>query len=92
MNFLIQNKKTPIVLWYTYQRHRTPNTWLCIKNDLQIALNPASDTVEFFYNSLFSAKSWQNPANINRVEENKKIASVETEPTTSKSSLKCSTN
>ena len=28
----------------------------------------------FFYNSLFSAKSWQNPANIDWEEQNKKIA------------------
>ena len=30
--------------------------------------------LEFFYNSLFSAKSWQNPASIDGGEQNKKIA------------------
>ena len=31
-------------------------------------------SIEFFYNSWFSGKSWQNPASIDGEEQNKKIA------------------
>ena len=34
-----------------------------------------ADKIEFFYNSLFSAKSWQNPASIDRQEQNKSCPS-----------------
>ena len=30
--------------------------------------------IEFFYNSLFPAKSWQDPASIDGEEQNKKVA------------------
>ena len=38
-------------------------------NDLKVKIY---DTFEFFYNSSFPAKSWQDPASINREEQNKK--------------------
>ena len=44
-------------------------------------------TFEFFYNSLFSAKSLQNPASIDEEEQNKKMRIAGIEPTTSRSSL-----
>ena len=41
-------------------------------------------TVEFFYNSLFPAKSWQDPASIDREEQNKKLPLLRIECTTSR--------
>ena len=40
-------------------------------------------TIEFFCNSLFSAKSWQNPASIDGEEQNKKLPLLDIEPMTS---------
>ena len=59
--------------------------WWLPKYIYQIWLQLAS--IEFFYNSPFSAKSWQNPASMDKEEQNKKLPLVDIEPTTSWSSL-----
>ena len=38
--------------------------------------------IEFFYNSLFLAKTWQNPTSIDGEEQNKKMPAVGIELTT----------
>ena len=48
--------------------------------------------VLFFYNSLFPAKSWQDPASIDGEEQNKKLPPQGIELTTSRSSVQCSTD
>ena len=48
--------------------------------------------MEFFYNSLYPAKSWQDPANIDGEEQNKKLPLLGIELTTSRSSVPCSTD
>ena len=49
-------------------------------------------SIEFFYNPLFPAKSWLDPASIDGEEQNKKVALLGIEPTTSRSSVLCSAN
>ena len=56
--------------------------------------NPGCTTcsVEFFYNSSFPAKSWQDPASIDGEEQNKKVALLGIELTTCRSLVSHSTN
>ena len=44
------------------------------------SLSGKEEIFEFFFISLFSAKSWQNPASIDREEQNKKLPPVGIEP------------
>ena len=60
---------------------------VCDSKDCSKVTVFAFSSFEFFYNLLFSAKSWQNPATIDGEEQNKKLPLVGIEPTTSRSSL-----
>ena len=50
-------------------------------------IEPVVELFEFFHNSLFSAKSLQNPTSIDREEQNENMPSMGIEPTTSWLSL-----
>ena len=64
-----------------------------ISADILPLLSKYIAAIEFFYNSLFSARSWQNPASIDGKEQNKKkLPPVGIELTTSWSSIQCSTD
>ena len=66
-------KKVPHIFFHVVVNRILQNQWE-IEIVEQWKRSTISTTVEFFYNSLFSAKSWQNPASIDGKEKIKKIA------------------